>query len=140
MSGTDGLTVFWAARLDEAEAAANVAAVDPVGAMEDHFKVAALEHEQDWRHHPERKTDYDRGQADALHWASAVVRERMLPLSLHDPASVLADVAADRALLALLGQAVREDDYDVSRVLREVASIRAARFSGHPDWREEWRP
>jgi hypothetical protein len=96
---SDPWASFLTARLDELEAAAKRAAIDPVGAIEAHFEAAALHHEQDWRLYPDRETDYDHGQADALRWASVAVRERMRPLSIHDPIRALREVHAVRELL-----------------------------------------
>jgi Family of unknown function (DUF6221) len=144
------ITEFLAARLNETEAAAKAAASDPVGAMEAHFEAEALQEEQDWRLYPDRKTEYSRGQADALHWAAARVRERMRPLSLHDPARVLREAEAKRKILA----EHRLDDmvpgvcyrcrYGVPAhwestpypcpTLRALAAVYAA----HPDYDPDW--
>jgi hypothetical protein len=157
------LAEFLEARYAEREAAAKAAAVDPVGAMEAHFETEALHHEQDWRLYPERETDYDHGQADALHWASTRIRERMLPLSLHDPASVLADIAAKRAILDMWQDpaAVRDlslhpgadpehppqdgrdpDEREVqvaaAEAIDDVVRLLAAPFAAHPDYQAGW--
>jgi hypothetical protein len=136
---------FLEARWAEREAAAKAAAVDPVGAMEAHFEAEALHHEQDWRLYPERETDYDHGQADALHWASTRIRERMLPLSLHDPASVLADIAANRAILALFRLDFNADGEPIclggyGEAYWDVVRALAVPFASHPDYQEGWKP
>ena len=148
------LTDFLLARLDEGEAAAKRAASDPVAAMEEHFMCEALYEERDWKSWPERDTSYSHGQADAMRWASAVIRERMKPLSLHDPARVLREVGAGRALIAEHGPARGGRDADRCRVCTAIAHGHATRFrspcptlrflaaiySDHPDYREEWKP
>jgi hypothetical protein len=142
------LAGFLAARLDEDEAAANRASCDPVGAMEAHFEAEALHEEQDWRLYPERKTEYSRGQADALHWASVRVREQMRPLSLHDPSRVLREVEAKRRLLRLADSACPGDCLDHGPEMHATeehwgAAIRsalAAIWSGHPDYQDQWKP
>jgi hypothetical protein len=146
------LAEFLEARYAEREAAAKEAAVDPVGAMEAHFEAAALQHEQDWRLHPERETDYDHGQADALHWAATRIRERMLPLSLHDPASVLADIEAKRRILAdhrqrrdsiwcrVCDPATEDTDDSAAYYPCRTLRLLAAPFAAHPDYRQEWKP
>ena len=125
----DGLIAFWTARLDEIEQAARAAGA---GTPEGSWSQA----DPDTR--PGRIED---GTGNVVTYDEGSPDDGQAPhIALNDPASALADVAADRALIELLGQAAREDDYDVSRVMREVASIRAARFSSHPEWKQEWAP
>jgi hypothetical protein len=131
---SDEQIAFLRARLDEDEAAAREATADPGMAAEWHettsgcLDVGLPDHGgEDWR-------DYVWPQGD-----SRVTRF----IARHDPASVLRDVEADRAILALLEQDVtdgRERDYDATGVLEQVVRIRAARFRDHPDYRPEWKP
>jgi len=69
-------------------------------------------------------------------------------IARHDPASVLRDITADRALLAAY-EAVAEMDaegaepefaYGRAVGLGEAVRYRAARFDNHPDYDEAWRP
>jgi hypothetical protein len=132
----DDLIAFWTARLDEAEAVARGAG--------DGSSAGYRWHEVDPTGQPGLigtgsgdVVTFNRGTAA---YAASPSPGQAAHIALNDPAAALADIAADRALIALLGQAEREDDYDASRVLREVASIRAARFSDHPDYKQEWAP
>jgi hypothetical protein len=135
---SDELAAFVAARLDEDEAAATRAAVDPVGALEAYFEVEARHQEQDWGLYPERKTEYSRGQADALLWASTAIRERMVPLSLHNPLRMLRDVAAKRKLLDTY--TVIDDIGECTATSAIVGALRAmaAVWSEHADYQPEW--
>jgi len=125
----DELIAFWTARLNEAEAIARASGGDgPQG---------------QWaRNEDEAGTGYGHlydGTGEVVVYDEGSPGDSEFDhIAANDPASVLADIAADRALIALLAQAEREDDYDVSRVLREVASIRAARYSSHPQWQARW--
>jgi hypothetical protein len=64
--------------------------------------------------------------------------------AVHDPASVLADVAADRAILEMYRQSrgAQFPDFDggFATAAEEALAHRAARFASHPDYRQEWRP
>ncbi|MFJ7297584.1 DUF6221 family protein [Streptomyces collinus] len=89
--------------ITRAEESARSAAVDPIGRMSRSFAGDAETLRRDiasGRSAQDGRLEYDKGQADALHWASVVLPERMKPLSLHDPASVLRRCAADRKLIA----------------------------------------
>ena len=133
---------FLKARLDEDEAAARRAASDPVGAMEAAFEAEALGEEQDWESFPERKTAYSQGQAAAMHWAAKVIRERAMPLSLHDPARALREVEAKRRIISH-----HDDNHDCAdlsgtefpyvgcTVIRAFAAV----YSDHPGYRPEWK-
>jgi hypothetical protein len=65
-------------------------------------------------------------------------------IARHDPARVLRDVEADRQLLFKyeIGKKLLPGPYKLGycEALEEVIKIRAARFSGHPDYRDEWKP
>lgn len=68
--------------------------------------------------------------------------------SRQDPARVLADIEADRTLLALyeaVADMDREDaepEFACGRAvgLGEAVRCRAMKYAAHPDYREEWRP
>ena len=59
-------------------------------------------------------------------------------IARHDPARVLRDVEADRKLIAAYEDVTEFSDPWIGLDL--AVRIRAERFSGHPDYREEWRP
>lgn len=139
------ISEFIKARLAEREKAALKAAWDPVGAMEAHFKGEALHEEQDWSLYPERRTEYSRGQADALHWAATRTREQIKPLTLHDPERELRDVEAkllildDHRACEEWNEQARENRDGVREIcvtLRALAAIDA----GHPDYEAAWAP
>ena len=59
------------------------------------------------------------------------------------PRAALNSVEADRALLALLEHEVvsgRKNGYNAPDALEQVVRIRAAVWSGHRDYRQEWAP
>jgi Family of unknown function (DUF6221) len=138
------LVEFYAARLDEDEAAAKEAAEDS-GA--------------EWSRNPEGLSGivvaggeivvYDEGrptEAEADH------------IARHDPVRVLREVAAKRAILAEYKESLqfpydlpegiadgrdddeRERDAYLIDVLDGVVRHLAAVYSGHPGYREEWKP
>jgi hypothetical protein len=133
----DELVAFLAARLDDEEEAA---------------RDMARSHPAPWS--ADAAFVYDAGGGlvlrDEYHWEAIRYAAR------HDPARVLADVAADRKLLAMyeaqagydLPEGVhdgrdpgeRERDEAVKDALEEVVKIRAGRFDSHPDYKPEWRP
>ncbi|MEU8279545.1 DUF6221 family protein [Microbispora bryophytorum] len=72
-------------------------------------------------------------------------------IALHDPASVLADIAAKRKILDALAPDIEAFSGEVAQAdaaermanwLRAVAVVRllAEPYASHPDYREEWRP
>lgn len=69
-------------------------------------------------------------------------------IARHDPARVLADVAAKRAIVEAYEGAELErgdDPNDETRIadattLRWVVCVLASAYAQHPDYREEWRP
>lgn len=64
--------------------------------------------------------------------------EQAAHIARHDPAYVLADIAAKRAIVSLHNRC--EDwSYGDPSTCPELCAL-ALPFSGHPDWREEWRP
>lgn len=130
----EALMAFLNARLDEKEATAKAAGGErwSVGGDADDAVVPADRGGNSWIAVGPWDGGMDR--ADAAH------------IALNDPASALADVAADRALLAAYKRAVavaRFPDHEGGYAdgLEDAIRIRAARFAGHPEYRaEEWRP
>lgn len=143
MVGVDDIVAFLTARLDEDEAVAKAATPGP------------------WRHNPNKhwrkpgtpwfeeavfagpigseancvagtgETDDPQSMADAVH------------IARHDPARVLAEIAAKRAIVALHAIGVDPcDAHDAS--LRSIACdtvrIHAAIYADHADYRDDWRP
>jgi len=113
------LVAFLKAQMDEDEAAAN----------------AAWGVEWDWRYIAQPF-----GERPSIAHTVHIAR--------HDPARVLRDVEADRKLLAIYAEVAdmdRDDpepEYAYGRAvgLGEAVRLRAARFSDHPDYRQEWKP
>ncbi|MFE7954405.1 DUF6221 family protein [Streptomyces sp. NPDC057413] len=71
---------------------------------------------------------------------------RALHIARHDPARVLRDIEADRALLDRYAEVAANDMDDVeyahgwANALGLAVRYRAVRFADHPDYREGWRP
>ena len=66
-------------------------------------------------------------------------------IAMHDPASVLADVAAKRALLAEYERADKASQFPdfeggVAGGLQDAIRLVATAYAGWPGYREEWRP
>jgi hypothetical protein len=132
----DELIAFWAARLDEREQLAN--------AVEDNSAPWAGQWEADGNHAVRTynghvlayaRTDNLRG-GDFVPGLAAHI-------AVNDPAAVLADVAADRAILALYAHDVvdgRERDLEATETLERVIRIRVARFHGHAGYKAAWKP
>jgi Family of unknown function (DUF6221) len=140
------LVAFLNARLDEDEAAAKAAA-----------SVAG----PDWHH--DRFWPEDGSSATTMVFSAAGSPladtlhrddEEMAPfIARHDPARVLREVEADRAILAAL-EAARQnhpaygDWVDPAEASAQgeagglllAAKLRAAVYSDHPDYRDEWKP
>lgn len=114
----DDLIAFWAARLDEDEAAAKKAVElgDGVWALAPHFHTA--------RHSPARVlrgVEADRGLLDLLDRAT---RYRDRVFAQPSPRSVSDEMRAVTQMLAL----------------EQVVKLRAAVHSDHQDYRPEWKP
>jgi hypothetical protein len=143
----DEIAAFLAARLDETEAAAKAA----TGSLSGRWHTDVDGNVQ----------DEDTGGGGNAYiavgpYGCSVDDADAAHILRHDPARVLRDVQADRAILAMyedrdgydLPEGVQEGrdpderacDEAIRDVLRDVLEIRAARFSDHPDYREEWRP
>jgi len=143
----DGLIAFWRNRLDEREKTAQLAGggewrteCECEGLCEDYPSCSVVVGVKSNDITIYAEGGHDANQADHI--------------AANDPKAVLADIAADRALIDLYqGQAGRdlpegvhdgrdpdeqERDEDVKEALGEAVKIRAARFSSHSGWREEW--
>jgi hypothetical protein len=117
---------FLEARIAEDEAVARAAS---------HQKLAGPFH-GNWRH-------------DSLH-LSSMEREDAKHIARHDPARVLAECAAKRAIIkqwddVTLEDGVRDERDDIDEIhsgliiaLRDVIKALAAVYSSHPDYRQEW--
>lgn len=144
---TPGLIAFLNARLDEDEAFA-IAAAGADGKYGGRPHWSALG----------RWMVTDAGDPD---WAvvdlSPCIEDASLAahIARHDPARVLREVEADRMLLAALAEIQlqlqsrgTEGLFDSAALqaagkyegLLLAVKIRAARFGGHPDYRQEWKP
>ena len=144
----DDLAAFYAARLGEADAVARAAGgTGPEG---------------QWaRNEDEVGTGYGHlrdGDGDVVVYDEGAPGDVEFDhIARYDPACVLDDIAADRAILDLYqeqrgwdlpegvhdgrGDDERMRDEAVMEMLEQVVKIRAARFAGHPDYRaEEWAP
>jgi len=139
MGRVDDLIAFMRARLDKDEATARTATDGP------------------W--HPDgmsvrgKDRDYHGGREDAILVIRHTWPQEAAHICRHDPASALRDVVADRKLIAAY-LAARADvppvdawyevadgvKVGVADGLKAAVKIRAERFSGHPDYRVEWRP
>jgi hypothetical protein len=159
----DDLTAFISARLDEDEAIAKAWQSPPWREDATHWKPVG-----------QREPRYDNGRSETLSvidvsgrdldWSEAIqVRwdsngERVRHISRHDPARVLREVAAKRAIVAAYEEAA-EHPYDlpagvhdgrdqdeqmrdeaVLGAMEDVARHLAAVWSDHPDYRAEWSP
>jgi hypothetical protein len=133
LSGDDGLAAFYRARLDEDEAAANAATPGEWAALDG--GVMSIANDTQW---PVSGTESDRDRADRVH------------IARHDPDSTLRDIEADRLLLAAYEAVLAEchsmlhdrrpRKYGEHDGLHKAVRIRAARFSGHPDYQAGWKP
>ena len=143
----DGLIAFWTARLDEAERTAK-AAKEPLSGR--------------WHIDTDGNVqDEDTGGGGSAYiacgpWGGGIADADAAHIAANDPASALADVAADRALIDLYARAKTYRDQVFSSrpeprsisdemravtqmlALEQVIKVRAARFSAHPDYRQEW--
>ena len=144
----DGLAAFWAARLDEDEAAAK--AVAGPRARYGTWDV------EPWYDGTGERADL------RVRYLGDITRTGGIELAAanhaarHDPARTFRDVAADREILEMYteqdGRELPEGVHDgrdpdeqecdeaIKGVLETVARIRAADYNGHPDYRAEWKP
>ena len=117
------ITEFVKARLDEDEAAAKAALESEWFAHVTEF--ASANHYDTFGDLAVEYWQWFPGEADGVHVAH------------HDPARVLREVAAKRAILAL---ADAGEGYAYSVAMERVVVQLAAVYSDHPDYRAEWRP
>ena len=112
---------FYAARLAEVEATAKAALAGPWHIDRDPLQGLRI---MDGRGLVVTWTPgfYERGDSDATH------------IALNDPARVLREVEAGRAILAMYADGLAYDDYAVGRVIRVLVAV----YSDHPDYDEEW--
>ena len=63
-------------------------------------------------------------------------------IARHDPARVLREIAAKRALLALASEALGDDTTvpDAEYMAGEIVKALAPVYSDHPDYQQEWKP
>lgn len=151
LAAVDDLPAFFAARLDEDEAAAKAA--ESAFSMD---KAAPRRARSPWI---AAGSLLLAAQPDGSHGDIAEVidyglNEVLEHAARHDPARVLRDVEADRALLGALSRAaeeMRDPRFDPAESscshtageydgLLLAVKIRAARFVPHPDYRDEWKP
>jgi hypothetical protein len=137
MSGD--LVAFLRARLDEDEQVARAAA-EPEGAC----WVGSSESGHPWRFSEGRGVYAEIENVGESRWPQIVGADADAVqdhVAVHDPARVLAEVAAKRALLdAMIGPAL-----SVARAGTCDAGLATARFlalpyADHPDYQEAWRP
>ena len=121
------LAEFYAARLDEDEAAARAATPGEWAALDG--GVMSVENES-W---PVSSTESARNREDRVH------------IARHDPARVLREVEAKRKILETIDHAEREsdavDNIQIDGYLADdLRKLLALPFSDHPDYDQEWRP
>lgn len=130
----DDLIAFWRDRLDELEAAAREAAASDgshweVEGIWDDTDVNVVDKEGDVMAEDKR--------TKISKVVSLIDRRTADHIALNDPAGALADVAADRAILA----EYERRDLDALGYLAGLEfaiTLRAARFSGHADYHPQW--
>lgn len=128
------LDEFFAARLDEEEAAAKAA--------------AAYGGAERWRIDIENcirpNPAADNGYIACGPWGGGLLDQHAAHIVRYDPASALRDVEADRELLVKyqIAKALQPGKYKLGycEAMEEIIAIRAARFRDHPDYRVEWAP
>lgn len=138
MSGMT-LVTFLRARLDEDEAVALACEANMLGAHVEWWHEVAL---SEWSsEYVMRATDGLSPVVAELHSATNAAH-----IARHDPARVLADVQAKRAIVDLLYKATIRlpwppawsEPYALG--LEEAARHLAAVYADHPDYDEKWRP
>lgn len=125
MDDGSGIARFIKARLDEDEQVA---------------REAAKWHAPHWRFAVTSELDAHVS-ADTDIVAACILPGVAPHIARHDPEHALADIAADRALLAAYSaDGTGEETPDYYWGLATAIKIRAVRFNGHPDYRPEWKP
>lgn len=138
MKGDLTLCAFLLARLDEDEQAAKAALPGPwlVGTEHDHLLDWVVYGQSRWAGHLGQVCNVEYGH-DGADNAAHIAR--------HDPATVLADVAARRRIVEEHVGVHRCDwgDYaggDCGECTTEVLRLLAVRYAGHPDHYSGWAP
>ncbi len=133
MSSEDALVAFVSARLDEDEAAARAATPGPW--------VVGWGEEGEWRYggHVASMGEEKR---ILLIMNTGYVRSRHVEtathIARHDPARVLREVEAVRAVVAAYEKSVRVVGEGLSVSNRRLVLAFAAVYGAHPDFRPEW--
>lgn len=146
---TDPLIAFFRARLDEVAKAAHAAAAANPGSAATYWSAEQVDYTPEtgsrlprkaWAIVPERV----RGIVLAI--CPADIQPKVVThIALHDPASVLLDVQADRKLIAKFDEAVAWYEANPAAPAGEVTGlytaikIRAQRFDRHEDWQAAWQ-
>lgn len=127
------ITEFLNARYDEDEATAR--AVTDAGG------------ESDWRAHPVAELEGRRALTGGSFIFAVVDPVPEGPAcadhaARHDPARVLREIAAKRAVLALASEALGDDTTvpDAEFMAGEIVKALASVYSDHPDYQQEWAP
>jgi hypothetical protein len=122
---TDDLVTWLRAQLDDDERLALKALdIAPGGWVSSYRDVHAIDPESGTTHHVLT------AESGALAWHAA----------RHDPARVLADVTADRALLDLAHQLDRSADCEAGPAATQLYRTLAAKYATWPGYRPEWGP
>jgi uncharacterized protein DUF6221 len=125
VSSDEELAAFVAARLDEDEAAANAGA-RRVG--------------MPWRAEPQPGTPGGLVLDELGLVGSTGGRYAAAHIARHDPARVLREVAATRALIAAIEHPDPNQGPEYGYGLRLALMYRAAIHGDHPDYDQEWKP
>lgn len=134
------LAAFLLARLDEDQAAAEAATIEDVGPVWHFAEGVDYTGVPDWRIGADTQWSF-------MAVARAYDREATDHIARWDPARVLAEVAAKRAIVEHYRDHMRKRDdpllAGVARpyIVRELETMLrhlAAPYADHPDYREEW--
>ena len=131
--GTMNITEFLLARITEDEEVAR-GAIDPSGyntSPDGRWVIVEVPYEGEWPRTPD---------ADDVVWSGS---EWALHASRHDPARVLAECAAKRAIIegCMSVLTVMSWEYeDAPDLARDTLEALAATYSDHPDYQQAWLP
>jgi hypothetical protein len=123
------ITEFYAARLDEIEAAARDAYYEGQ---------RWITEEEGVYRYPVFSDPVNPGYADQELVQMADRKRDARHIALHDPARVLRQVEAGRCILAMYADAVAEASSEVVEWMLAVVETEARVFSDHADYREDW--
>lgn len=135
VSDVDGLIAFLRACLDREEQVALAIKDDRYGDGDtDGWKCWEIEQREGraWPYLGALGVELAHSYAD-----NVITPQRGQHIALHDPASVLADVAAKRAILELCAPEV-EEGTSGARIARLTIHMLARRYAGWDGWRDEW--